>query len=163
MAQRRMVAMRAWIWSAVACGSAGPPQVWRSSAWMTACGWPVRWLQAPTRPLSSLRWAASCWRVTGGAACAAGAGGGTSLGGGRGPGGKLGLLALAEQGPDLVGFEQAGQAEEILLLRRPGRGGGAELAAVVEDPVEVDRGVEGLEGGLVHVDIGRVALALGLG
>ena len=79
--------------------------------------------------------------------------GGAGLGGVgiAGAGGELGLLALAEQGPDLVGFEQAGQAEEVLLLRRPGRGGGAELAAVVEDPVEVDRGVEGLEGGLVQL------------
>src|ERR1700721_2247336 len=104
MAQRRMVAMRAWIWSAVACGSGGPPQVWRSSAWMTPCGWPVRWLQAPTRPLSSLR---------------------------RGAGGVVGLVVRAERGSDLVGFQQAGQAEEVLLLGRAGRGGGAELAAVV--------------------------------
>jgi hypothetical protein len=72
------------------------------------------------------------------------------------------LLALAEQGADLVGFEQAGQAEEILLLGRPGRGGGAELAAVVQDPVEVNGRVEGLEGRLVEL-VGGVSLALGLG
>ena len=59
--------MRAWIWSALAWGSAGPPQAWRSSAWMTPWGWPVRWLQAPTRPLSSLRRAARDSRVTGAA------------------------------------------------------------------------------------------------
>ena len=66
-----------------------------------------------------------------------------------GAGGELGLLALAEQGPDLVGIEQAGQAEEVFLLRRAGRGRGAELAAVVEDPVEVNGRVERLEGGPV--------------
>jgi hypothetical protein len=32
-------------------------------------------------------------------------------------GGELGVLALAEQGTDLVRVEQAGQAEEVLLLR----------------------------------------------
>src|SRR5437773_12344970 len=68
MAQRRMVSMRSRIWSAVACGSGGPPQVRRSALWMTPCGWPVRWLQAPTRPLSSFRSAARAWRLTGGAA-----------------------------------------------------------------------------------------------
>src|SRR5579862_6619446 len=78
--------MRAWIWSAVAWGSGGPPQVWRSSAWMTPCGWPVRWLQAPTRPLSSLRRAASCWRETGGA----GGAGARGVGGaGRGAAGAV--------------------------------------------------------------------------
>src|SRR6478735_6425946 len=68
MAQRRMVSMRSRIWSAVAWGSGGPPQVRRRSLWMTPCGWPVRWLQAPTRPLSSFRSAARAWRLTGGAA-----------------------------------------------------------------------------------------------
>src|SRR2546423_15629761 len=68
MAQRRIWSMRAWIWSAVAWGRGGPPQVWRRLLWMTPCGWPVRWLHAPTRPLSSLRSAASAWRLTGGAA-----------------------------------------------------------------------------------------------
>src|SRR5439155_6412843 len=68
MAQRRMVSMRSRIWSAVACGSGGPPQVRRSALWMTPCGWPVRWLRAPTRPLSSFRSAARAWRLTGGAA-----------------------------------------------------------------------------------------------
>src|SRR2546427_206671 len=63
-----MVSMRAWIWSAVACGSGGPPQVRRSSLWMTPWVWPGRWLQAPTGPLSSLRSAARAWRLTGGAA-----------------------------------------------------------------------------------------------
>src|SRR6266576_5970363 len=68
MAQRRMVSIRSRIWSAVACGSGGPLQVRRRSLWMTPCGWPVRWLQAPTRPLSSFRSAARAWRLTGGAA-----------------------------------------------------------------------------------------------
>src|SRR5437764_13423101 len=63
-----MVSMRARIWSAVAWASGGPPQARRSSAWMTPCGWPVRWLQAPTRPLSSLRRAARAWRLTAGGA-----------------------------------------------------------------------------------------------
>src|ERR1700722_13235307 len=132
MAQRRMVAMRAWIWSAVACGSGGPPQVWRSSAWMTPCGWPVRWLQAPTRPLSSLRRPASCWRLTGGAAGAGGAGCGARPGPAAGAGGP-------------------GRAEETPPPGGAGRGGGAELAAVVQDPVEVNGRVEGLEGRLVEL------------
>src|SRR5690242_18135466 len=68
MAQRRIWSMRAWIWSAVAWGRGGPPQAWRRLLWMTPCGWFVRWLHAPTRPLSSLRSAASAWRLTGGAA-----------------------------------------------------------------------------------------------
>ena len=71
-------------------------------------------------------------------------------------------VAWAEQGPDLVGIEQAGQAEEVFLLRRASRGGGAELAAVVQDPVEVNRRVEGLEGRLV-LDIAGVSFALGCG
>src|SRR6476660_2312257 len=71
MAQRRLWSMRAWIWSAVACGRGGPPQAWRRLLWMTPCGWFVRWLHAPTRPVSSLRSAASAWRLTGGAAGAA--------------------------------------------------------------------------------------------
>src|SRR6266581_347846 len=71
MAQRRIMSMRARIWSAVAWGSGGPPQVRRSSAWITPCGWPVRWLHAPTRPLSSFRSAPRAWRLTGGAAGAA--------------------------------------------------------------------------------------------
>src|SRR5580692_8510341 len=108
------MSMRARIWSAVACGSGGPPQVRRSSAWMTPCGWPVRWLQAPTRPLSSLRRAARAWRLTGGGGGACGGGGGGGVGGGLGASGDLCILALAEQGADLVGFEQAGQAEEVL-------------------------------------------------
>ncbi len=159
--------MRARIWSAVAWGSGGPPQVWRSSLWMTPCGWLVRWLHAPTRPLSSLRSAARAWRLTGGGRRRRrrrGAGGtaadwGCELAAGlaargwrpSGPAaperrGQLGVLALAEQGPDLVRFEQAGQAEEVLLLGRTRRGGRAELAAVVQHPVEVRGGVEGLEG-----------------
>src|SRR2546429_5887152 len=74
MAQRRMVSMRSRIWSAVACGSGGPPQVRRRSLWMTPCGWPVRWLQATDRPLRSFRSAARAWRLTGGVAGASGAG-----------------------------------------------------------------------------------------
>src|SRR5580692_6531043 len=66
-----MVSMRALIWSAVAWGSCGPPQERRSSAWMMPWDWPVRWLQAPTRPFSSLRRAARAWRLTGGVAAEA--------------------------------------------------------------------------------------------
>ena len=47
--------IRACSCSAVACAAGGPPQVCRSSACTTPCGWPVRWSQAPTRPFSSLR------------------------------------------------------------------------------------------------------------
>src|ERR1700685_3741728 len=126
------MSIRAWIWSAVAGGSGGPPQVRRSSAWMTPCGWPVRWLQAPTRPLSSLRSAARAWRLTGGAAGAVGAFGPVSVGGGSGggfggsgSGGDLGALPLAQQVPDLVGVEQAGQAEVVLFLRGACRRRGA--------------------------------------
>src|SRR5690242_19558602 len=68
MAQRRMVSMRSRIWSADAFGSGGAPPVRRRSLRVKPCGWPVRWLQAPTRPLSSFRSAARAWRLTGGAA-----------------------------------------------------------------------------------------------
>jgi hypothetical protein len=46
-----------------------------------------------------------------------GGGGGGGGAGGAGEGGELGALALAEQGADLVGVEQAGQAEEVLFFR----------------------------------------------
>ena len=38
---------------------------------MTPCGWPVRWLHAPIRPLSSLRSTASWARLTVAVACGA--------------------------------------------------------------------------------------------
>jgi hypothetical protein len=47
-------------------------------------------------------------------------GGGSGAGGwldGAGAGGELGVLALAEQGADLVRVEQAGQPEEVFLFR----------------------------------------------
>src|ERR1039457_6739302 len=90
-----------------------------------------------------------------------GVGGGRGGLGGAGAGGELGVLALGEEGADLVGVEEAGQAEEVLFLGRAGRGRGAELAAVVEDPVEMRGRVERLEGGLVE-RAGGIALALGL-
>src|SRR5690348_9577300 len=108
MAQRRMVSMRSRIWSAVACGSGGPPQVRRSSLWMTPCGWPVRWLQAPTRPLSSFRNAARAWRLT------RGAGGGTSdAGEGTETGVAGGKAGVAEAEADEAEAEgaEAGEAE----------------------------------------------------
>ena len=85
--------MRARICSAVAWGSGGPPQAWRRSLWMTPCGWPVRWFQAPTRPFSSLRRAPRASRLTGGAASSGGwcagrawrAGGSGELAGFTGP------------------------------------------------------------------------------
>ncbi len=40
--------------------AAGPPHSLRSAAWVTPCGWPVRWFQAATRPLSSRRRVARC-------------------------------------------------------------------------------------------------------
>ena len=42
VAQPRIMSMRARIWSAVACGSGGPPHARRRSAWMAPCGCPVR-------------------------------------------------------------------------------------------------------------------------
>ena len=157
-----MAVIRDWIWAAVAWGSGGPPHVERSSAWMTPCGWPVRWLQAPTRPFSSLRKAARDSRLTGAAAGAWRLSRLSRLSG-LGAGGELGLLTLAEQGADLVRLEQAGQPEEVFLFRRARGRSGAELAAVVEDPVEVGGGVEGLEGGLVQRSVGSVTLAQRLG
>src|SRR5690606_34969746 len=57
------------------------------------------------------------------------------LGGRLALGGPLLGLALAKQLGDLLRLQQAGQSEEVLLLRRPG-GPAAELGPVVEGPVE---------------------------
>src|SRR5947199_10840561 len=112
MAQRRIMSMRAWIWSAVAWGSAGPPQAWRRLLWMTPCGWLVRWLHAPTRPLSSLRSAASACRLTGEAAGASGAAAaaGRSAPGRAAEGIAPGRAAGPEAGAAEVG--EAGEAAE---------------------------------------------------
>src|SRR5439155_2668686 len=99
----------------------------------------------------------------GGGGSGRGGGGGGGWLDGAGAGGELGVLALAEQGADLVRVEQAGQAEEVLFLRRACRRGGAELAAVVQHPVEVRGRVEGGEGGLVERGVRGVALAQRLG
>src|SRR6266581_2551551 len=112
MAQRRMVSMRARIWSAVAWGSGGPPQVRRSSAWITPCGWPVRWLHAPTRPLSSFRSAPRAWRLTGGAAGAA-CGAGVAKGE---------LVAEEPEVPEEAAAEEP-EVPEVAVVAAEGRAG----------------------------------------
>ena len=97
--------MRALIWSAVACGSGGPPQAWRRSLWMTPCGWPVRWFQAPTRPFNSLRRAASASRLTGASAPSAAA---TALVG-------LRVRVMALPGNHDVGDEPPGQDPDQII------------------------------------------------
>ena len=54
------MSIRCCSWAGSACGTSGPPQVRRSSAWTTPCGWPVRRAHAPTRLCSSLRSAVIC-------------------------------------------------------------------------------------------------------
>ena len=155
---------------------------------MTPCGWPVRWLQAPTRPLSSLRSAASCWRVTGGVAEGPSRADGTDgarvadeADGADGvrvtdevTGAAGAALAVRERAASWdcwrllsrvrtwSGSSRPGRPRKSSSSGEPGRGRGAELAAVEQDPVEVDGRVEGLEGGLVE-QVGRIPLALGLG
>ena len=77
------------------------------------------------------------------------AGAGPALGG-RGRLLLLGLdllvLTLAQQGRHLLGLEQAGQTQVLLLLDAADHGAGAELPAVEQDPVELGGGVHGLEG-----------------
>ena len=64
-AHSRTRSIRARSWVALATAAAGPPHSRRSSAWVTPWACPVRWCQAPTRPLSSRRSAASCsWVVS---------------------------------------------------------------------------------------------------
>src|SRR6266571_4709086 len=49
-------------------------------------------------------------------------------------------MVLPQQHRNLLGLQQAGQAEEVLVLGR-----GAELPAVIEHPVEVRGGFQRLE------------------
>ena len=87
----------------------GPPQARRSSACTAPCGLPVRWCQAPTSPLSSLRSAGDRpvrRRL--------GLRRGGPAGSGRWP---LSWSAWrCSSVGDLVGLQQPGQAEEVLLL-----------------------------------------------
>ena len=104
----------------------GPPQAVRSSAWMTPCGLLVRWCHAATRPFSSRAQLLEPLP--------------RRASGDRGrptvpP--RLGVLVAPQQVLDLVGLEQAGQPEVVLLLRAAALRGHAELAAVEDDPVEV--------------------------
>ena len=52
-------------------------------------------------------------------------------------GGDLLVLALAQQGGDLLGLQEAGQPQVVLLLYTAHHGAGAELAAVEQDAVEL--------------------------
>ena len=47
--------MRACSCSSLASEATGPPHSLRSTVWVTPCGWPLRWCQAATSPLSSRR------------------------------------------------------------------------------------------------------------
>ena len=115
--------------SALATAAAGPPHSLRSSAWVTPCGWPVRWCQAATRPLSSRRSTASCswWSARPPFRARA-----------RRAARDAVALPLGSSCAHLVGLEQAGDAEEVHLLLRAGVHLAlvAELRAVEEHVVE---------------------------
>ena len=133
--------MRAWICSAVACGSGGPPQARRKSACTTACGWPVRWCQAPISPFSSLRRPASTSRRTGAAGpapaalraagppaagCASGsateaAQAGTLRPGPADCGPAPPAPVPADALPELLGLPLAQQQRDLLGIEQPGQ------------------------------------------
>src|SRR5690606_9932890 len=73
---------------------------------------------------------------------------------------SLPRLALHEQLVHVLGLEQAGKAEELLLLGGSRHGELAELAAVVEHAVEVRGGAEGLVRELLGEGIGCLVLPL---
>ena len=77
------------------------------------------------------------------------------------PGVQLPALPLGQQGRHLTGFQQARQAEVVLLLDRTGRGGRAELTPVEEHPVEGRLGLQRLEAQLLLI-AGGVAATTGL-
>ena len=120
--------IRACSWAAVATAAAGPPHSLRSAAWVTPCGWPVRWCQAATSPLSSRR---SIAQPLVGGDVARDARRSASA---RRSGSRALALPVLQQAAHLVGLEQAGDAEEVHLLLRPDvhLAGVAELGAVVE-------------------------------
>ena len=124
----------------VATAAAGPPHSLRSAAWVTPCGWPVRWCQAATRPLSSRRSTASC-------SCVVSSGDLPGRAGRRSPACARSLCRWAQQVAHLVGLEQPGDAEEVHLLLRPDvhLARVAELAAVEQHPVEARLRAERLE------------------
>ncbi len=111
--------MRSSSCSIVAWALGGPPQIRRSSAWILPCGRPVRWWWAATRALSWRR--RRCAAPPRSAAPASAPVPDRRLG--APPpllGGQLLGLPLVEQHRDLVGGEQPGQAEVLLLLGRTG-------------------------------------------
>ncbi len=153
--------IRSRICPAVASALGGPPQTRRSSVWTTPCGLPLWCTYAPTIVLSCLRSSSSSlWETTGrrsrqlqevrlGVRLLAAVR-------------DLPGLALLEEELDLVGFEEAGDAEVVLLLLAAGMGLHAELGAVVEDAVEDGVGLQGLEGQHVLLPGVLVLLLLGL-
>ena len=135
--QERSVAMRSSSCSMLAMAVGGPPQAWRSSLWIIPCGFFVRWLYRATRVFSSLRSPLSCSRTVSWVRSAGGRRGGGRRSGSLRPGQPL-LLPRAEQGAHLVGLQQAGQPDEVLLVR-------AERGAVVDQLVQLGVGVQGGE------------------
>ena len=72
-----------------------------------------------------------------------------ALGGRGGPalaGLDLLVLALAQQGGDLLGLEQAGQTQVLLLLNAAHHSAGAELTAIEKHTIELGSGIHRLEG-----------------
>ena len=159
--------MRAWIWSAVAWGSGGPPQA-RAQLGVDD---PVR-LAGAVAPGAdqAVQFLAEGGEVTGGSP----AGGGAAAGAWGGLSGWAWVSRVRAASWDC--WRLLSRVRTWSGSSRPGRprkssssGEPAAAAAVpnsppsYEDPVEVDGRVEGLEGGLVQRSVGGVALALGLG
>ena len=123
--------MRACSWATVARATAGPPQTRRTSACTMRVRLPPSRARIATRLLSSFRCSLSvrysgCGRVA-------------RLGGRSRRSRRAGLPRLARacsRSRHLLGFEQAGDADEVQLLLAAGLGERAELVAVEEHPVE---------------------------
>ena len=143
--------MRSSICSSDAMGVAGPPQYFRRSPWMAPCGLPVRWWCAATRALSSRRRSLSR-SATPASRRNSRTGDGDGSGAAAAARGRLlavavELLALAaaQERPHLVGLEEPGQPEVVLLLGRARARRGAEGRPVVDQLVELGLGGQRLE------------------
>ncbi len=132
--------MRSSSCSMVAMAVGGPPQWARSSLWITPWGFFVRWLCSDTSVLSSLRSLLIRSRTESCCRGVASRRGSRALGppGARHPV----LLALVEQRAHLLGRQQPGQAEVVLLV-------GGERRALVDQLVELGVRLQRGEGLLV--------------
>ncbi len=137
--------MRSSSCSIVAWALGGPPHSRRSSAWILPCGRPVRWWCAATSALSWRRRAIRRSPADRGPGGCRGAGAATVAPPRRRLRRQLVGLALGEQHRDLVGGEQPGQAQVLLLLGRARERAGAERGAVEDHLVQLGGRRERLE------------------